>query len=436
MRIGEAIRDGVTAVTKDWTTVKKKTLRDAARGRRALDRYWRRTRPQEDSIKAIAYRVMKTAYEKASGGGQYPATARQVMYAARPLILAETDKPLGKDFDVYFTQQLLPGYQLANPGATATWDVIYDARGHLYEPHTNKELPLGTLDVRRYLSLTRDTEASAAPQLEPYSTDYPTTGPRNRYTTVLFLEKEGFLPLLQQAQIAERFDLALMSTKGMASTAARQLMENLSATCRVRFLVLHDFDKAGFSICATLTHNTDRYRFRHRPTVVDLGLRLADVRSEALEAEPCTYHERNPETNLRQNGATEEEIDFLLDDGGQRVELNAFTSDHFVEWLEHKLKTAGVVKFVPNDETLAVAYRRALYVHAMNAEIEKVQATAATAAAADPPATLRQAVMDWLKDHDDEPWDAAVAELAEDHQEAADTRPIPPGPLEPADNPE
>src|SRR5262245_27782315 len=115
MRIGQAIAVGLKAVTKDWTAMKKKQLRDAARGRRAAERYWR-GHCREESIKSIAYRVMRRAYEKASGGGQYPATARQIMYAARPLILQETEKPLD---DVYFTQVLLPGYQGDYPVETA-----------------------------------------------------------------------------------------------------------------------------------------------------------------------------------------------------------------------------------------------------------------------------------------------------------------------------
>jgi hypothetical protein len=41
MRMGDAIQQSVTSVTKDWTTVQKKKQRDAARGARALDRYWR-----------------------------------------------------------------------------------------------------------------------------------------------------------------------------------------------------------------------------------------------------------------------------------------------------------------------------------------------------------------------------------------------------------
>ena len=416
MRMGAAVHQSVTSVTKDWTTVQKKKHRDATRGVQAFGRYWRGP-VTEDSIKTVAYRVMATAYAKASGAGAYPATARQVMYAARPLILALTAKPLGKDFDVYFTQQLLPGYQMAHPTATVTWDVIYDARGHLHEPHTETELALGTLDVRRYLADADAPAVLAGPVVSPLPLNYPTTGPRHRYTTVLFIEKEGFLPLLQQAQVGERYDLALMSTKGMASTAARTLMEGLSLTRGVRFLVLHDFDKAGFSICATLTQDTERYRFAHPPDVVDLGLRLADVEAEGLAAEPCRYHESRPSRNLAKNGATAAEIAFLLADGGQRVELNAFTSDHFVTWLEAKLAAAGVVKLIPNDETLAAAYQRAIYVLTVNAELQTFHPTAQAAASATaPPVDLRQAVARRIDEDPTLAWDVAVA------QEARSTR--------------
>lgn len=414
MNIGDALIGAVTDVTKEWTTVKRKTIRDAARGARARERYFRHVR--DDSIKEIAYRVMANAYQKASGNGKYPATARQVMYAARPAILAASDRPLD---DVYFTQQLLPNYQREHPQQTATWDVVYDARGHLHEPHTDTEIALGTLDVRRYLASVR-SPADVSLTLAPKSMTYPTTGPRHRYGHVLFLEKEGFFPLLEQAQIGKRFDVALMSTKGMSSTAARQLIERLSAEHDVRFLVLHDFDKSGFSICGTLSRSTDRYRFCRRPNVVDLGLRLADVEAEQIEAEPCTYTERDPAINLRRNGATNAEIAFLLANGGQRVELNAFTSDHFVTWLEGKLEAAGVEKLIPDDATLVDAYRRAVYVSTLNAELDACHETAlAAAAAATVPDGLRSAVRDAIDDDPTQPWDLALASLVEEDEATA-----------------
>jgi hypothetical protein len=55
---------------------------------------------------------------------------------------------------------------------------------------------------------------------------------------------------------------------------------------------------------------------------------------------------------LRENGATEEEIEFLVEN---RVELNAFTSRGLVDWIERKLDAAGVCKVVPASETLRAA---------------------------------------------------------------------------------
>ena len=54
------------------------------------------------------------------------------------------------------------------------------------------------------------------------------------------------------------------------------------------------------------------------------------------------------------NGAIEAEIAFLLD--GERVELNAMTSDQLVAFVERKLIAAGARKVVPVKATLAEAY--------------------------------------------------------------------------------
>ena len=55
----------------------------------------------------------------------------------------------------------------------------------------------------------------------------------------------------------------------------------------IPLLVLHDFDKAGFSIAGTLAgvdhydknynERATRYDYRHDFDVIDLGLRLPDV---------------------------------------------------------------------------------------------------------------------------------------------------------------
>ncbi len=415
MKIGEAINQGVTAVTKDWTKYRKKEYRDAASAARWHDKMLRGS-VREESIKDIAYEIMAEAFMKASGGGQLPAAARQIMYQARPLILAQTDKKLGKEFAQYFTQQLLPGYMMEYPDETASWDVVFDARGHLWEPHTGREIQLGTLAVRKYVSDTRKEKLPIMEKPNELSERYPTLGPANRFKYVLFIEKEGFAPLLEHAQIAERYDLAIMSTKGLASTAARSLMERLPG---VLFLVLHDFDKGGFSIVGTLQHDTDRFQFENFPEVIDLGLRLEDIKAEGLEAEPVHYSDRDPRSNLHENGATEAEIEFLVTgrDGrnavGQRVELNAFASDQFISWLERKLKQHAVKKLVPDDEVLAEAYQRAVYTHFVNTELKKIHLVARkTAEAVKIPKNLHRAVNQLLREDPTLPWDAAIARKA------------------------
>jgi hypothetical protein len=45
---------------------------------------------------------------------------------------------------------------------------------------------------------------------------------------------------------------------------------------------------------------------------------------------------------------------------GERVELNAMTSDQLIAWLERKLAEIGVQKVIPDRDALANAYRRAV----------------------------------------------------------------------------
>src|SRR6187431_1376932 len=76
----------------------------------ARNRYYTMTRHSHVSIKDAAWQHMEQAYMKSSANSTLPALARQVMYAARPLIQETADRELGKDFDKYFTQSLLPNY--------------------------------------------------------------------------------------------------------------------------------------------------------------------------------------------------------------------------------------------------------------------------------------------------------------------------------------
>jgi hypothetical protein len=409
--LASALAGAVLKVTKDWSAVKKAEERDRRTAEYKSERYYSGRSPRI-TIKDAAYRVMKEAYSKASGGGRYPANARQIMYAARPMIQQATGRTLD---DVYFTQVLLPEYVREHPDLTGSWDVVYDARGHLLEPHTGKLIGLGTLEVRKYLS-DAETEPDAEIAMPKLETAFPTCGPSNRYRSVLYIEKEGFLPLLEQAAFGERYDMAIMSSKGMGTTAARALIERLSDDATI--YVLHDFDKAGFSILGTLTRDTRRYEFLKLMEVVDLGLRLADVEAQGLQSEMVHYGKTDPEWNLRDNGANDQEIAFLrraYANGwrGQRVELNALTSDQFVNWLDSKLAEHGARKLIPDEEILQQAYRRAVAVARYQEAIDKVRKEISAEAAESPvPADLAKKIGRLLKRDPELSWDQAIVRLA------------------------
>lgn len=405
----EAIIHAVRSVTKVWAKQRKAEEREANRVLRRSSVLTRSNSPW--TLKDAAESVMEAAYRQASSNGELPATARQIMYAARGPIQDLTGEMLD---DKYFTQTLLTGYLREHPETTANWDVVFDARGHFHEPHTQLTVPLGTLAVRHYLAeRTDECETLNRDRMNPPL--FPTHGPRSRFGAILFIEKEGFLPLLERAQIAERFDLALMSTKGMSVTAARRLVDFLCGEFEIPLLVMHDFDKAGFSILGGFTRNNARYRFRHKIKVIDLGLRLADIQAYGLQSESVALGGAGSlakfRVNLRRNGATDDEITFLAQ--GRRVELNAMGAGQLVAWIEGKLAAQGVTKVIPDADILEGAYRQALQLHYLQQRLADIQAEAETLANAVPlPESLTRQVQSMLEDDPTRPWDRAVQQIA------------------------
>jgi hypothetical protein len=394
-------------VTKKWKAVKKREVRDSkAIFNRRMYVYSSRV-----NFTDAAENIIPEAYLKASGGGTLPAHARQIFYAARGPLESATDRPLKS---VYFTQMLLPTYMNRHP-ETADWKVVYDARGSLLEPHTDTKVPLGTIDVGNYLAEVR---THAVPELSIgglLKSEFPTKGPKHRYGAILFIEKEGFHPLFEAVNLAERYDLGIMSTKGQSVVAARHLVDEL---CHgdVPVLVLHDMDKEGFLISQRLTSVSEdaveagrvRYEFANDINVIDLGLRLTDVEEWGLESEQVRFKGRFAADTI----TTRAERQFLMDD--QRVELNAFASDDFIKWIEGKLDEQGIHKVVPDDETLTTAYRRAVMIrHVEDGMDDLIDDAREIAEEIGLPGDgmLADRVRSELKDHPTMTWDAAITAI-------------------------
>ncbi|MFH1919781.1 MAG: hypothetical protein ABIP48_07860 [Planctomycetota bacterium] len=311
-------------------------------------------------------------------------------------------------------------YVKAHPGAEKWW-IVYDARGRLLEPHTGKQIPLGTLEIDNYLGSVRSHVVEEFDFAAAFDTSYPTKGPRNRISAVLFIEKEGFNELFKAVKLAERYDLAIMSSKGQSVVAARRLVDELCAVgSGVPLLILHDFDKSGLEIAQSLTEvsaaaresNRVRYEFKNEINVIDMGIRLADVHEWKLEAESVLFKGDFAVDSL----ATPEGQDFLR--GNQRVELNAFTSADFIAWIETKLKEHGIRKVIPDAATLGAAYRRAYTVATINRPVEEsLEQAQRESEGLTPPKNLAARIKKAIAKNPSRPWDEVLADIAEEELE-------------------
>jgi hypothetical protein len=314
-----------------WTRqIKSEEKRPSSRTYRST--MWTASRT---SLKEICYEHMVEAWNQASDGDRLPTHWRQVFYVMRPICddHPDSDRPLR---DTTFKQILESYLEDRAPG----WDVLRGARGVFKEPHAAEDdngLAMSTMNVRGYLNA-----ACPSSKVAHISRRFPTKGAENRIAAVLICEKEGFDELLEAEDVPARYDLALMSTKGISAKAARDLAEGLG----VPYFTLHDLDKNGFVMAGGFVFATD------------LGIRLDDV--DEWDLRPEDQHHSNADAtyrNLIHNGATPEEAEFIS--GGQRVELNMLSGPDFIRYVEQKLEEHGVEKVVPDDETLKAAWRRA-----------------------------------------------------------------------------
>jgi predicted transcriptional regulator len=97
---------------------------------------------------------------------------------------------------------------------------------------------------------------------------------------------------------------------------------------------------------------------------------------------------------------------------GQRVELNAMTSDQFVAFVEDKLTEAGIAKVVPLKDQLAEAYRLFARSNLIEEAVEKFikEMPAGTIAVPD---DLNARVRDYLDENPESPWEEAVRHAVE-----------------------
>ena len=306
-----AIFDAVRSVTGAWARQRKAEEREAARLSRRRDAL---VRSRRMTVREAAWHVLPQAYLKASSNGTLPAHARQIMYAARGEIQRLAGRMLD---DQYFTQQLLPDFMNEHPDATAEWDVVFDARGHFHEPHTGRIVPLGTIEVRRHLREVDDAHAARAGGGSAGDGDLPDlrTRPPLRCDPV---RREGGLPAAVPGRASRRAlrprDHVDQGAVGHGKPASGRPAVRGARRCRCWSCTTSTSPGSASSARSGAIPGATRSATGSRSSTWVSGWRT----SRTAGSRPrMSCYTSDPAANLRENGATAEEIAFLRTPAGR-----------------------------------------------------------------------------------------------------------------------
>lgn len=259
------------------------------------------------SQKSLILSRIEAITEKLSGTGMYLFSLRQLFYAFRPFLIPV----IGREPN-YGTFCRIVGDFEDERGEIE--NLYRDDRGTLCHPHTGESIPLGTRSVAQYQR------------------------PEWGFNKILYCEKEGFFPILQQAKWLERHDCALLTSKGFATRAARDVLALLGNTGEpITFYCVHDADGPGTVIFESLASELKNRGVK----VVNLGLDPEEGRQMGLAPESV---ERKKNRIPVADYIPEGDHEWLQ---RNRIELNAVTTPQFVAWLDEKMEAHAGTKVIP-----------------------------------------------------------------------------------------
>jgi hypothetical protein len=273
-----------------------------------------------ESQKARIIASLDEAVRQASGDGQCIYSQRSLYYRVRPIVVTDGSGELLYD---NFTR-VVGDHETGHNDLAGMYR---DPRGVLYHPHLHELIPLGTRAVDGYKR------------------------PAWMFNKALYIEKEGSLSILCQDRWPERHDCALLTSKGQASRATKDVLDLLGETTEeLLFFCAHDADAAGTMIYQALQDATAA-RPARKVKILDLGLQPWEGIAMGLPVEPVKYKRRQPVARYvhdRDDG--EKWVEWLQHN---RIELDAMTTPQLIAWLDRKMEEHGQGRLVPPAEVLA-----------------------------------------------------------------------------------
>jgi hypothetical protein len=284
------------------------------------------TRPgatSERSQKDVILDHLDEVVASVSGDGEYRFNERQLFYALRPIVMKET----GDELNINNFKKVITDYE----SERGEIPLMYrEPRGSIYHPHTGESMSLGTLMVEDY-------------ERPPWT-----------FNKLLYIEKEGFSEALKDVRWPERHDIALMSSKGFSTRAARDLIDKLAEHDEpITVFCVHDADAAGGMIFQTLQQET-KARGARKIEIVNLGLEPWEAVTMGLEVEQLEAGDKKrPVADYVREQRDRDWANWLQT---HRVELNAMTTPAFIAWLDNKMAEHGDGKLIPPNDVLLTEF--------------------------------------------------------------------------------
>ena len=295
-----------------------------------------------DFFKRFVQNNFDEVYDEATDNGRFALEMRQFYYAMRPRFeeavereryeyspQASLDNPKSLELEYETFTNNVDRYEEEVLGERI---ILRDERGFFVEPHTNNRIELGTTAVNRY---------------EPDI---------SQYGNLLFVEKTGFHDLIhEQFELTRRYDIGLINAKGWNTIAGRNLIETIQReNPDATVYTLTDMDIAGVGIAAD-SKNPDALSDVSEVDELDtvrLGVTLDDIEEYGLPIEESPDYSKKQRSALESrynNGDIDEDTyEFLRANGGQRVEINAFSPVELKDYLETQFDEHGIEKVKPD----------------------------------------------------------------------------------------
>lgn len=325
-----------------------------------------------------------------TGGGMYFGQ-RNLFYTLRKMWENTGDK---RELQWGTFQQYVTDYEVEN-GAIPM--MTRDNRGSIYHPHDGTEIPLGTLSVDRY------------------------NRPEWTFNKVLFVEKEGFFEAMKQVQFPEKNDCVLISSKGNATRAVKDVIDLIAETGEpVTVYCVHDADAYGTIIFEKLQEAT-KARPARKIEIVNIGLEPWTAEKMGLSPEKTATKDRKaPVANYVINYDNQHDTNWKGWLQQYRIEINQLTTPQFIKYVDDQIaKHGNAGKVIPPDvviqkrldeETTRLIHDKALEL--LQSEIDAKEAELKGRVAVVDIKTVRDFVVEYLTDVPADSWKDAVDECA------------------------